>query len=116
MVQKDIESRSRVVSAVMKLCEWVNKVDDTDCNLKAECRRLHGDAAGLEQRWHGIWIQSVEWQVRLEDALTGNHGKHVSSSLHHYKYKAVSNLCILVEWEGFPAFQLRKTFIYKQCC
>jgi len=70
-VQKDIESRSRVVSAVMKLCEWMEKLDDIDEKLEAEYRRLHTNAANLEQRWHGIWIQSVEWQVRLEDALTG---------------------------------------------
>ena len=70
-VQKDIESRSRVVSAVMKLCEWMDKLDAIDDKLEAECRRLHNTAASLEQRWHGIWIQSVEWQVRLEDALSG---------------------------------------------
>lgn len=63
---------SRVVSAVMKLCEWMNKVEDIGNNLETEYRRVHIDAVHLEQRWHEVWIQSVEWQVRLEDALTGN--------------------------------------------
>jgi hypothetical protein len=57
----------------MKLCEWMDQVGSIGSVLEEECHRLHEDAVHLEQRWHSVWIQSVEWQVRLEDALAGKY-------------------------------------------
>ncbi|XP_012946405.1 platelet binding protein GspB, partial [Aplysia californica] len=31
-------------------------------------------ALNLERRWHGIWLQSLEWQCRLEEALARRKG------------------------------------------
>jgi len=78
-VQKDIESRSRIVSAVLKLCEWLKvarstgegEVMDIDRAMEDERAAVHTEAVGVEQRWHSVWIQSVEWQLRLEDAISG---------------------------------------------
>jgi len=65
-VQKDIESRSRVVSAVLKLCEWHEA-------MAAKRAAVHTEAEAVEQRWHSVWIQSLEWQLRIEDAIAGRH-------------------------------------------
>ena len=80
-VQKDIESRSRIVSAVLKLCEWLKVVelagegetdDDVDrATVERERSGVQAEAEGVEQRWHSVWIQSVEWQLRLEHAISG---------------------------------------------
>jgi hypothetical protein len=77
VIQKNIESKSHVVSAVMKLCKWIEHTkyndinNDSDVKLEGECQRLHSDAIKLERRWHAVWIASVEYQVRLEAALDG---------------------------------------------
>ena len=76
-VQKDVESRSRIVSAVLKLCDWLKAAKTageggTNEGRKAdEVAAVRAEAVGVEQRWHSVWIQSVEWQVRLEDAISG---------------------------------------------
>ncbi|ESP01616.1 hypothetical protein LOTGIDRAFT_172560 [Lottia gigantea] len=67
-VQKEIESRSKVVSAVLKLSgrlenEFVSDSETDD----GESRQLV--AVNLERRWHGIWLLSLEWQCRLEEVL-----------------------------------------------
>ena len=78
-MQKDIESRSRIVSAVLKLCEWLKVVQSAGDGELAVAERamederaaVHAEAVGVEQRWHSVWIQSVEWQLRLEEAVSG---------------------------------------------
>ena len=67
--QKDIESHSRIVSAVLKHCETLQ--DDEDVFDQEERRDdLELSAHNLERHWHEIWLQSLEWQCRLEDALS----------------------------------------------
>ena len=78
-VQKDIESRSRIVSAVLKLCDWLKVVRSAgeaemttaESAMEDERAAVQEEAEGVEQRWHRVWIQSVEWQLRLEDAING---------------------------------------------
>ena len=67
--QKDIESHSRIVSAVLQHCETLQDEDDV---FDHEERRdeLELSAHNLERHWHEIWLQSLEWQCRLEDALS----------------------------------------------
>ena len=67
--QKDIESHSRIVSAVLKHCETLQDNDDV---FDHEERRdsLEFSAHKLERHWHEIWLQSLEWQCRLEDAIS----------------------------------------------
>jgi len=76
-VQKDIESRSRVVSAVLKLCEWLKAAggdgEEGDGAMAAKRAAVHAEAEAVEQRWHSVWIQSLEWQLRIEDAIAGRH-------------------------------------------
>lgn len=69
-LQRDIESHSRIVSAVLKLCDHVRKTQP-DCEA-VEGQRLV--AVNLERRWHAVWLQSLEWQCRLEDAIKSGKG------------------------------------------
>ena len=78
-VQKDIESRSRIVSAVLKLCEWLkvaqsageDEMITVEGGMEDDRAAVQSEAEGVEQRWHSVWIQSVEWQLRLEEAISG---------------------------------------------
>jgi len=86
-VQRDIESRSKIVSAVLKLCAWLKTaaqssaadggegiqtvVDPHGGTVEDERSSVESEAGVVQQRWHSVWIQSVEWQLKLEDAITG---------------------------------------------
>ena len=85
-VQKDIESRSRIVSAVLKLCEWLKGAQSADEDvmmsvetaMEDERSAVQAEAENVEQRWHSVWIQSVEWQLRLEEAISGRNVRIMS--------------------------------------
>jgi len=93
-VQKDIESRSRIVSAVLKLCSWLKVAASTGeegemgigdrKSLESERAAVQTEAELVEQRWHSVWIQSVEWQLRLEDAVSGRSVRTVFSYEHRH--------------------------------
>jgi len=34
-----------------------------------EAKALHMLAIDFERRWHAVWLQSLEWQCRLEEAI-----------------------------------------------
>ena len=68
-LQRDIESHSKIVSAVLKLCEHLQR-DKNACSNEVEKDALQLVAVNLERRWHAIWLQSLEWQCRLEEAIT----------------------------------------------
>jgi len=66
VLQQDIECHSKVVSAVLKLCERLH----TDLeSVTSPSEELQITALTLERRWHSIWLQSLEWQCRLEEAV-----------------------------------------------
>lgn len=67
LLQQDIESHSRIVSAVLKLSERLEN-DRLTCSCDPE-ESLQLVALNLQKRWHGIWLQSLEWQCRLEEAI-----------------------------------------------
>ena len=67
-LQVDIESHSKIVSAVLKLCERLQS-DNRACANEGEKDSLQLVAINLERRWHAIWLQSLEWQCRLEEAI-----------------------------------------------
>ena len=67
-LQQDIESHSRIVSAVLKLSERLEHLR-ASCTSSSDCESLQLVALNLERRWHGIWLQSLEWQCRLEEAI-----------------------------------------------
>ncbi|CAC5424046.1 unnamed protein product [Mytilus coruscus] len=65
VLQKDIESRSRNINAVLKLSERLQDELEEDISLLQ-----HSQAAQqIQRRWHGVWLQSLESQCRLENAL-----------------------------------------------
>ncbi|XP_052272176.1 uncharacterized protein LOC127872805 isoform X2 [Dreissena polymorpha] len=65
--QTDIEAHSRVISAVLKLSDHLH-------DNGVEHGVLETSSRNLERRWHGIWLQSLEWQCRLEDAISRRKG------------------------------------------
>ncbi|XP_050406515.2 uncharacterized protein LOC126821926 isoform X2 [Patella vulgata] len=72
-LQREIESRSKVVSAVLKLSGRLENEFESDSETDdGESRQLV--AVNLERRWHGIWLLSLEWQCRLEEALNKKKG------------------------------------------
>ncbi|KAK7507093.1 hypothetical protein BaRGS_00001944 [Batillaria attramentaria] len=78
LLQQDIESHSRIVSAVLKLSERLEHVRAA-CPTEADCESLQLVAINLEKRWHGIWLQSLEWQCRLEEAINRRKGLYGST-------------------------------------
>ncbi|XP_076464903.1 uncharacterized protein LOC143296731 [Babylonia areolata] len=76
VLQQDIESHSRIVSAVLKLSERVER--EASCTNASDCQSLQLVALTLERRWHGIWLQSLEWQCRLEEAINRRKGLYGS--------------------------------------
>ena len=74
VLQQDIESHSKIVSAVLKLCEHLQadkkEPQEGVKGKEAGCDSLQTIAVHLERRWHAIWLQSLEWQCRLEEAIT----------------------------------------------
>lgn len=68
LLQQDIESHSRIVSAVLKLSERLEN-DRLTCSCDTDKESLQLVALNLQKRWHGIWLQSLEWQCRLEEAI-----------------------------------------------
>ncbi len=67
-IQRGIESHSKIVSAVLKLCEHLQG-DAHACSSDGEVDALQLVAFNLERRWHAIWLQSLEWQCRIEEAI-----------------------------------------------
>ena len=65
MLQTDIESHGRIVKLVLGLCEELGaRPGEYDAAHAVKV------AAGLERRWHHIWLRSLEWQCLLEQLLT----------------------------------------------
>lgn len=73
ILQKDIESKNRNISAVLRLSELLH--NDLEESIKDEVFPLQQLALDLQQKWHEIWLESLEVQCRLENALKG--GKKV---------------------------------------
>lgn len=64
-LQKDIESHSKIFSAVLKLCERLQSLGEEGKGLDKVTSET------LEHRWHTVLLQSLEWQCRLEEAIAG---------------------------------------------
>ncbi|CAL1528424.1 unnamed protein product [Lymnaea stagnalis] len=74
-LQRDIESHNKIVNAVLKLSQRLehhSPAGGTESSLQQV-------ALNLERRWHGIWLQSLEWQCRLEGAISRRKGVTQSS-------------------------------------
>ncbi len=73
VLQQDIQNHSKIVSAVLRLCQRLGESDPATTASPADLgrRNFHQLIAGnLERRWHSVLLQSLEWQCRLEEALT----------------------------------------------
>ena len=67
VLQTDIESHGRIVKLVLGLCEDL-AVEPGQYDVQHAVKV----ARGLERRWHGIWLRSLEWQCLLEQWLTAS--------------------------------------------
>lgn len=69
----DIQARSKDIGAVQQLCELVNTASRVQggggAKVSGDCDRQLAGVAALRRQWHRAWLQSVEWQCRLEEAL-----------------------------------------------
>ena len=59
---------------MLKLCEHLQadkkEPQESQKGKEAGCDSLQVIAVHLERRWHAIWLQSLEWQCRLEEAIS----------------------------------------------
>ncbi len=62
MFQSDIESHSKIINSVLKLS---NKLKQS-C---IDCSHFYDTGICLQNRWHCLWLKSLEWQCRLEQEL-----------------------------------------------
>ncbi|XP_060079516.1 uncharacterized protein LOC132558918 [Ylistrum balloti] len=69
VLQRDIESHSRNVNAVLKLSEHLQDEAAVDRVLDHNRLYLERSANTLQQRWHSAWLLSIEAQCRLENDL-----------------------------------------------
>lgn len=76
VLQKDIESRSRHINAVLKLSERLQDELEEDFSIL----QLSQASQQIQRRWHGVWLQSLESQCRLENALKSKKKPFSSSS------------------------------------
>ena len=80
------------MSAILQLCEQLSSRSDVSdaFDPRSDSESVQLVALGLERRWHAIWLQSLEWQCRLEEAHTRDkvstlHVKLCLSKLHRVK-------------------------------
>ncbi|XP_062617562.1 uncharacterized protein LOC134279229 [Saccostrea cucullata] len=76
ILQKDIESKNRNISAVLRLSELLQ--NDLEDPIKHDVFPLQEQAFTLQQRWHEVWLASVEVQCRLENVLKGGRKNELS--------------------------------------
>ncbi|XP_033734673.1 uncharacterized protein LOC117323518 isoform X2 [Pecten maximus] len=69
VLQRDIESHSRNVNAVLKLSEHLQDEATDERVLDHNRLYLERSANTLQQRWHSAWLLSLEAQCRLENDL-----------------------------------------------
>ncbi|XP_021379680.1 uncharacterized protein LOC110467090 isoform X2 [Mizuhopecten yessoensis] len=69
VLQRDIESHSRNVNAVLKLSEHLQDEAAVERVLDHNRLYLERSANTLQQRWHSAWLLSLEAQCRLENEL-----------------------------------------------
>lgn len=67
VVQRDLEAHSKIVSAILKLCERLDSSEEGAKPEGATNKRLL--ASNLEHRWHVVLLQALEWQCCLEEAI-----------------------------------------------
>ncbi|XP_040580932.1 uncharacterized protein klar isoform X2 [Lepeophtheirus salmonis] len=76
VILNDIESHGRIVKSVLRLCEDLKK-GEGELSPRQQCLaqskasyydvdRAYRIAKGLEDRWHGVWLRSLEWHYFLE--------------------------------------------------
>lgn len=61
-MQYEIESRAKMINAVIKLSTKLKQSFD-------DYNKFYEDALILQNKWHLIWLKSLEWQCRLEQEL-----------------------------------------------
>lgn len=81
ILQKDIESRGKVVSLILKWCKsnssktTLNSQQATETEKEvlldegsaARLLNIQKSVIGLERRWHLLFLRSLEWQCLIEN-------------------------------------------------
>lgn len=58
-LQTDIESHARIINSVLKLSEKIKQIS-------IDYSHFYDSGISLQERWHCLWLKSLEWQCRLE--------------------------------------------------
>ncbi|XP_014679653.1 PREDICTED: uncharacterized protein LOC106819549 [Priapulus caudatus] len=66
--QKEIESKSKVISGLLKLSEHLEKGSPAPSG--ADHAVLQSAILDLQQEWHGLWLTSLEQQYLLEEHIS----------------------------------------------
>lgn len=83
ILQKDIESRGKVVSLILKWCKSNSSKTTLKSQRETETERpeevvidegsatrllnIKKSVIGLERRWHLLYLRSLEWQCLIEN-------------------------------------------------
>ena len=63
-LQTDIEAHARIINSVLKLSTKLKHQSFIACNKFTETGLY------LQNKWHCVWLMSLEWQCRLEQELS----------------------------------------------
>jgi hypothetical protein len=69
-LQSDIEAHARIINSVLKLSTKLKQ-------SYIDCGKFNETGLYLQNKWHCVWLMSLEWQCRLEQELSRK--KKVSS-------------------------------------
>ncbi|RNA25322.1 nesprin-1 [Brachionus plicatilis] len=61
-LQNDIESHAKIINSVLKLSTKLNQEHNENATL-------YENGMYLQNRWHCLWLKSLEWQCRLEQEI-----------------------------------------------
>lgn len=77
-LQNDIESHAKIINSVLKLSSKLKQI-------YIDFSKFYENGLFLQNRWHCLWIKSLEWQFRLEQEIArrkkANKASNIESSL-----------------------------------
>jgi len=62
-LQSDIEAHAKIINSVLKLSTKLKQ-------SYIDCSKLNETGLYLQNKWHCVWLMSLEWQCRLEQELS----------------------------------------------
>jgi hypothetical protein len=86
-LQLDIESHARTINSVLKLSTKLKQ-------SSVDCTKFYENGLFLQNRWHCLWLKSLEWQCRLEQELARK--KKVNIKIINYYIDILVSTIILI--------------------